>query len=115
MTHGRRVRNSKFQPVACSQQKHSKCQPVERMDAGRMDAGTQGQKLKVLANRTHRRRDARTQGRRVRISKCQPAECMNAGRMNEKKLEELTVLNRNYRKVQKILLKLAPKIKGKGN
>ena len=35
--------------------------------------------------------------------------------MNEKKLEEPTVINRNYRKVQKILLKLAPKIKGKGN
>ena len=34
--------------------------------------------------------------------------------MNEKKLEELTVINRNYRKVQKMLLKLAPKMKEKG-
>ena len=34
-------------------------------------------------------------------------------RLNEKKLEELTVINRNYRKVQKMLHKLAPKIKEK--
>ena len=34
-------------------------------------------------------------------------------RLNEKKLEELTVINRNYRKVQRMLHKLAPKIKEK--